>query len=388
MPHRHGEDRVPRKRAVNVLYMKKPPSFKYKRHLFSITSAPGDDYLSVHIRTLGDWTSELRNLFGKALQAEVASNKAKLARLRGPEGLEDGIGATSFISILKHLLNNKKSNELNCSTTVNLILYVNNRSWIKAYFYWVTREQGSIEWFKGVLDDIAESDRDNVIEMHNYLTSVYMKKGMQGRPLIAMLQSLQHAKNGLGFEYKCVTVILFLLTAHFAYPNTFRKAKLEKGVLSDLSNTHKNSRIDPIRAELHPWRQQHGAIQASKIGLLEGSLQAAENLAGVAWMEAERCLVASTTAIGDEVASLLRIVARPARMDSVHGHCWRGRSSSRPQPLPRVLLRAAGQGTIGHFLLWISDSDKNAEGSFHRVQPHVNNSVPFPEGAFLRWGLG
>ncbi|TVU03402.1 hypothetical protein EJB05_51066, partial [Eragrostis curvula] len=121
----------------------------------------------------------------------------------------------------------------------------NNRSWIKAYFYWVTREQGSIEWFKGILDDIAESDRDNVIEMHNYLTSVYMKKGMQGRPLIAMLQSLQHAKNGV-----------------------------------DMS-------------------------QAAR-----------------------------------------------------------------------------------HFLLWISDSDKNAEGSFHRVQPHVNNSVPFPEGAFLRWGLG
>lgn len=35
------------------------------RHPFSITSAPGDDHLSVHIRTLGDWTTELRNLFGK-----------------------------------------------------------------------------------------------------------------------------------------------------------------------------------------------------------------------------------------------------------------------------------------------------------------------------------
>jgi len=35
------------------------------RHPFSITSAPGDENLSVHIRTLGDWTSELRNLFGK-----------------------------------------------------------------------------------------------------------------------------------------------------------------------------------------------------------------------------------------------------------------------------------------------------------------------------------
>jgi len=35
------------------------------RHPFSITSAPGDDYVSVHIRTLGDWTSQLKNVFAK-----------------------------------------------------------------------------------------------------------------------------------------------------------------------------------------------------------------------------------------------------------------------------------------------------------------------------------
>jgi len=30
----------------------------------------------------------------------------------------------------------------------------------RAYFYWVTREQASFEWFKGVMDDIADYDRD------------------------------------------------------------------------------------------------------------------------------------------------------------------------------------------------------------------------------------
>lgn len=35
------------------------------RHPFSITSAPGDDYLSIHIRTLGDWTTELKDRFAK-----------------------------------------------------------------------------------------------------------------------------------------------------------------------------------------------------------------------------------------------------------------------------------------------------------------------------------
>ena len=27
-----------------------------------------------------------------------------------------------------------------------------------AYFYWVTREQGSFEWFRGVMDEVAEKD--------------------------------------------------------------------------------------------------------------------------------------------------------------------------------------------------------------------------------------
>lgn len=36
----------------------------------------------------------------------------------------------------------------------------------------------------------------HVIEMHNYLTSVY-EEGDARSALIAMVQSLQHAKNGL-----------------------------------------------------------------------------------------------------------------------------------------------------------------------------------------------
>lgn len=30
----------------------------------------------------------------------------------------------------------------------------------RAYFYWVTREQGSFEWFKSVMDEVAESDQN------------------------------------------------------------------------------------------------------------------------------------------------------------------------------------------------------------------------------------
>ncbi|KAK1292172.1 hypothetical protein QJS10_CPB17g01817 [Acorus calamus] len=42
-----------------------------------------------------------------------------------------------------------------------------------AHFYWVTREPGSFEWFKGIVDEVAKMDQKGIIEMHNYLTSVY-----------------------------------------------------------------------------------------------------------------------------------------------------------------------------------------------------------------------
>jgi respiratory burst oxidase len=29
----------------------------------------------------------------------------------------------------------------------------------RAHFYWVTREPGSFEWFKGVMDEVAEMDK-------------------------------------------------------------------------------------------------------------------------------------------------------------------------------------------------------------------------------------
>ena len=48
------------------------------RHPFSITSAPGDDYLSVHIRQVGDWTQELKRVFSEACHAPVAGKSGLL----------------------------------------------------------------------------------------------------------------------------------------------------------------------------------------------------------------------------------------------------------------------------------------------------------------------
>ncbi|XP_055960251.1 putative respiratory burst oxidase homolog protein H [Mercurialis annua] len=266
---------------VLTLYMTKPPGFKYKSgmyifikcrdiskyewHPFSITSAPGDNYLSVHIRTLGDWTRELKSRFervcdppprtpisGKLMRIETktlsTANYNEIQAtfpsilLKGPFGAPAqsyskfdillliglGIGATPFISIAKDLLYHIRRNETNDRNPAEP-LESPKKCPERAYFYWVTREQSSFEWFKGVMDDIANSDRNNVIEMHNYLTSVY-EQGDARSALIAMVQKLQHAKNGIDIvsESKIKT--------HFARPN-WRK------VLSQLTNEHPASRI-------------------------------------------------------------------------------------------------------------------------------------------------
>ncbi|KAF9608034.1 hypothetical protein IFM89_005184 [Coptis chinensis] len=92
-----------------ALYMTKPPGFRYENgmymfvkcpnispfewHPFSITSTPRDDYLSIHIRTLGDWTTKLRNIFQEV--CEVPASEPKKGRLARVEttGMKDFVKA-------------------------------------------------------------------------------------------------------------------------------------------------------------------------------------------------------------------------------------------------------------------------------------------------------
>ncbi|KAJ0045538.1 hypothetical protein Pint_05551 [Pistacia integerrima] len=242
---------------VLALHMSKPQGFKYKSgqymfvncaavspfewHPFSITSAPGDDYLSVHIRTLGDWTRQLRTVFSEVCQPPPAGKSGLLRAdfmqggsnpsfpkilIDGPYGApaQDykqydvvllvglGIGATPMISIVKDIIKNMQSDY---SSDIESGRSSNGKGSFKtqkAYFYWVTREQGSFEWFKGIMNEVAEMDERQVIELHNYCTSVY-EEGDARSALIAMLQSLQHAKNGVD------VVSGTRVKSHFAKPN-------------------------------------------------------------------------------------------------------------------------------------------------------------------------
>lgn len=99
----------------------------------------------------------------------------------------------------------------------------------RAYFYWATKEQGTFDWFKGAMNEVAEMDHKGVIEMHNYCTSVY-EEGDVRSALISMLQSINHAKNGVDI------VAGTRVKSHFARPNW-------RTVYKRIHLNHPNSRV-------------------------------------------------------------------------------------------------------------------------------------------------
>ncbi|XP_010442586.1 PREDICTED: respiratory burst oxidase homolog protein C-like [Camelina sativa] len=265
---------------VLAIHLSRPQNFKYKSgqymfvncaavspfewHPFSITAAPQDDYLSVHIRVLGDWTRALKGVFSEVCKPPPAGVSGLLRAdmmhgannpdfpkvlIDGPYGApaQDykkyevvllvglGIGATPMISIVKDIVNNIKAKEqaqLNRMENGTSEPQRNKKESFRtrrAYFYWVTREQGSFDWFKNIMNEVAERDTNRVIELHNYCTSVY-EEGDARSALIHMLQSLNHAKNGVDI------VSGTRVMSHFAKPNW-------RNVYKRIAMDHPNTKV-------------------------------------------------------------------------------------------------------------------------------------------------
>uniref|UniRef100_A0ACD5U2T1 Uncharacterized protein n=1 Tax=Avena sativa TaxID=4498 RepID=A0ACD5U2T1_AVESA len=236
----------PKPASIMSLHFPKPQGFKYKSgqyifvkcpavsafqwHPFSITSAPHDDYISVHIKTRGGWTKDLQEVFSKDCPPQPKEGPPVIFRteydrdstipnpsfpkllIDGPYGApaQDykkyevvllvglGIGATPMISIIKDIINNMKRlhRDVESGEPSGAGASPDAFRTRRAYFYWVTREQESFDWFSAVLDEVAAADTNGAIELHSHCSSVY-EEGDARSALISMLQSLNHAKHGV-----------------------------------------------------------------------------------------------------------------------------------------------------------------------------------------------
>ncbi|KFQ77857.1 Dual oxidase 2, partial [Phaethon lepturus] len=142
-------------------------------HPFTLTSAPHEDTLSLHIRAVGPWTTRLRELYSSESLALIG--KLPKLYLDGPfgEGHQEwnkfevsvlvggGIGVTPFASILKDLVfKSSISSKLLCK---------------KIYFIWVTRTQRQFEWLADIIREVEEADRNDLVSVHIYITQLAEK---------------------------------------------------------------------------------------------------------------------------------------------------------------------------------------------------------------------
>uniref|UniRef100_A0A8C8BVH4 NAD(P)H oxidase (H2O2-forming) n=1 Tax=Oncorhynchus tshawytscha TaxID=74940 RepID=A0A8C8BVH4_ONCTS len=174
---------------VTYLEFKRPQGFVYRSgqwvrvaclalgtdeyHPFTLTSAPHEETLSLHIRAIGPWTSHLREAYAPN-NLEQLQTYPKLY-LDGPfgEGHQEwtnfevsvlvggGIGVTPFASILKDLVfKSSVKFKIQCK---------------KIYFIWVTRTQRQFEWVSDIIREVEEQDNLGLVSVHIYITQLAEK---------------------------------------------------------------------------------------------------------------------------------------------------------------------------------------------------------------------
>jgi len=157
-------------RAGDYLFLRVPHIARHEWHPFTITSAPESSTLTVHVRSLGNWSSALRCTAEEQKLQPVP--RTITAHVDGPYGspsghvfdsrfavlVAGGIGVTPFASILE-----------------SIVLRANGRGerpakLQKAHFFWLNRDRYSFEWFVALLSELERIDGAGVLEASTWMT--------------------------------------------------------------------------------------------------------------------------------------------------------------------------------------------------------------------------
>ncbi|XP_076806582.1 dual oxidase 2-like [Clavelina lepadiformis] len=160
----------------------RPPHFHYKAgqwvriasldqshneyHPFTLTSAPCEANLKLHIRAVGPWTRNLRSSYAPE---NLDGKPYPKLYLEGPfgEGHQDwdkydvsvliggGIGVTPFASILKELSDPHHKHGISCK---------------KVYFIWVARDQRQFEWLSEIIEKAEQTS--GMLSAHVFITQI------------------------------------------------------------------------------------------------------------------------------------------------------------------------------------------------------------------------
>ncbi|KAG8123694.1 hypothetical protein E2320_019086 [Naja naja] len=158
------------------IFLQCPAISQLEWHPFTLTSAPEDDFFSVHIRSVGNWTEAIFRAFGA--HEETYKEPWKLPSVC----IAAGIGVTPFASILKSIW--YKNSNLNTPLKVekvshivvmNFIYLISSLlNFLQVYFYWICRDPSAFEWFADLLclleAQMAKKGKAYFLSYHIFLT--------------------------------------------------------------------------------------------------------------------------------------------------------------------------------------------------------------------------
>jgi ferredoxin-NADP reductase/Ca2+-binding EF-hand superfamily protein len=154
--------------AGDYVFLKIPAVARHEWHPYTLSSAPENPALTVHIRALGNWSTAVR----RVVESRAPGAPPLVAHLDGPHGTPSahifkarhvvligaGIGITPFASVLESLVlrenaGGERGHDLR-----------------KAHFFWLNRDQYSFEWFSRLLATLETQDRRGLLEVNIFMT--------------------------------------------------------------------------------------------------------------------------------------------------------------------------------------------------------------------------
>jgi predicted ferric reductase/Ca2+-binding EF-hand superfamily protein len=156
-----------RHRAGDYVYLKVPALARYEWHPFTISSAPEQSDLTLHVRSLGNFTTALHDLARE--RSRLASPPILTAQLDGPFGTASqrifesrhavligaGIGVTPFASVLESIVLRGQAGEGMLE---------------KVHFYWLNRDPVSFEWFAKLLACLERDAPMGLVDIRIFMT--------------------------------------------------------------------------------------------------------------------------------------------------------------------------------------------------------------------------
>lgn len=168
----------------DYVFIRIPAIARHEWHPFTLTSAPEDPRrLTVHVRSLGNWTRAVHEYFSPPGSAPVRARgrRRELAPDRPLRGLQvfvdgpygtpsssmldrrhvvmigAGIGVTPFASVLQSIRLRRQA-----PGAAEVLA--------KVHFVWMSSDQHAFEWFTELLSELEATDREGLFDIHIYFT--------------------------------------------------------------------------------------------------------------------------------------------------------------------------------------------------------------------------